>query len=130
MPLVKIEIRKGKSGEYKKALMDGVHRALVDCFKVPEKNRNQRLYELDAENFEIASGHTDDFIIVELTVFQGRSLDAKRILYKSIVDNLEKDLGISRSEVLIVINETPMENWGVYGGVPASEANLGIHLDI
>jgi phenylpyruvate tautomerase PptA (4-oxalocrotonate tautomerase family) len=130
MPLVKIEIRKGKSAEYKKALMDGVHRALVDSFKIPEDDRNQRLYELDAENFEIAGGHTDDFIIIELTVFKGRSLEAKRNLYKAIADNLEKDLGISRTDVLTVINEPLLENWGIHGGVPASEANLGFNVNV
>jgi len=48
MPLVKIEIRKEKSKEYKKALLDGVHQALVQSIKIPDYDRKQRLYELDA----------------------------------------------------------------------------------
>jgi len=52
MPLVKIEMLKGKSSEYKKALLDGVHQALVDTFKIPDYDRMQRLYELDKENNE------------------------------------------------------------------------------
>ena len=50
--IVKIEIRKGKSGEYKKALLSGVHQALVQAIKIPDHDRKQRFYELDADNFE------------------------------------------------------------------------------
>jgi phenylpyruvate tautomerase PptA (4-oxalocrotonate tautomerase family) len=130
MPLVKIEMRKGKSPEYKKALMDGIHRALVDCFKIPEDDRIQRLYELDPADFDVESRKTADFILIELTVFKGRSLDAKRTLYKAIVDNLEKALGIGRSDLIIVLNETPLDNWGIRGGFPASEADLGFNINI
>ena len=51
-PLVKIEIRKGKSKEYKKALLDGVHDALVEAIEIPDYDRFQRLYELENDNFE------------------------------------------------------------------------------
>lgn len=53
MPLVRVEILKGKSSEYKKALLDGIHQALVDTLKVPEDDRIQRLYELEKDNFEL-----------------------------------------------------------------------------
>lgn len=52
MPLVKIEIRKGKSEEHKKAILDGAHDALVKAIKIPDYDRFQRIYELDAANFE------------------------------------------------------------------------------
>jgi len=130
MPLVKIEMLKGKSSEYKKALLDGVHQALVDTFKIPEYDRMQMLYELDKENFEISSNRTEDFILIELTIFKGRSFEAKKNLYKAIVDNLEKALGIKRTDVMIVINEPPLENWGVAGGKPASEVDFGFKIDV
>ena len=130
MPLVKIEIRKGKNAWYKKALLDGVHRALVDAFEIPESDRIQRLYELDDEDFEISSGKSGDFILIELTVFKGRSREAKKKLYKEMVDNLEKSLGVKRTDVFIVIHEPPLENWGIAGGVPADEVNLGFKIDV
>ena len=52
MPFVKVEILKGKSVEYNTAILDGIHSALVEAFKIPEYDRNQRLYELNKENFE------------------------------------------------------------------------------
>lgn len=130
MPLVKAELLKGKSPEYKRALLDGIHRALVDCFKVPEDDRIQRLYELEASDFVVEAGKTPDFILIELTVFKGRSLDAKRALYKAIADNLQAALGIKRTDILIVLNEQPLDNWGIRGGIPASEAELRATLNI
>lgn len=54
MPLVKVEIFKGKSDTYKKALLNGIHAALVEAIKIPDYDRMQRLYELEPQNFEIA----------------------------------------------------------------------------
>ena len=130
MPLVKIEIIKGKTPEHKKALLDGIHKALVDAFQIPDSDRLQRLYELDRADFEIPPYRTENFTLVELTVFKGRSLDAKRKLYQVIVENLEKDPGVKPTDVLIVVHEPPLENWGVAGGKPASEIDLGLKIDV
>ena len=61
MPLVKIEILKGKNTEYKKAILNGVHSALVEAFKIPEDDRNHRIYELETENFEFPDGKSNQF---------------------------------------------------------------------
>ena len=130
MPLVKIEILKGKSKEYKKAIMDGVHSALVEAFKIPANDRNQQLYELDAENFEFSDNKSDQLTSIELVVFRGRSVDAKKNLYSAIVNNLKNNPGINGNDILIVINEPPMENWGIRGGLPASEVDFGFKIDV
>jgi len=130
MPLVKIEIYKGKSKEYKKKLLDSVHSALVEALKIPEDDRMQRLYELELENFETNSDKSDKFALIQLTIFEGRSIEAKRKLYSAIVGNLNADLGIDGSDVLIVINEIPLENWGIRGGQMATDVNLGFKIDV
>ncbi|MGC8771728.1 MAG: tautomerase family protein [Brevinematia bacterium] len=65
MPLVRVDIYKGKSQEYKKALLDGIHQALVEAFKIPENDRNQRLYEFESENFDRKIGKLENFTINE-----------------------------------------------------------------
>ncbi len=127
MPLVRVEISAGKSAAYKKAMLDGIHNALVEAIKIPDSDRRQRLYELDEQHFE-RSGRSDQYMIIEITMFKGRSFEAKKALYAAIVRNLEADPGIPGGEVSIVIHEPPLENWGIRGGKPASE--LGIHIDV
>lgn len=130
MPLVKVEILKGKNTEYKKNIMDGIHSALVEAFKIPNYDRNQRLYELEPENFEFSNTKTEQYTLIELTVFKGRSFEAKKCLYSAIVRNLGQAPGISGEDILIVINEPPKENWGVRGGRPASEVDLGFKIEV
>ncbi|MFX1502466.1 MAG: tautomerase family protein [Promethearchaeota archaeon] len=67
MPLVKVEIIKNKNVEYKKAILEGIHRALVEAIKIPEYDRNQKLYELEPEKFEISSKKTKNFTLIEIT---------------------------------------------------------------
>jgi len=66
---------------------------------------------------------------VEITLFAGRSIEAKRSLYKSIVANLGV-VGIAPSDIFIVLNEVPLENWGIRGGIPASDVDLGFMVDV
>lgn len=129
-PLVKIEIRKGKSDEYKKALLDGVHDALVEAIKIPDYDRFQRLHELDAINFEAPETKSDNVTIIEITMFQGRSIEAKKALYSTIVNNLAKNPGINGNDITIVLIEPPLENWGVKGGKPANEVDLGFEIKV
>ena len=124
MPLVKIEILKGKNAEYKKAILRGVHSALVESFKIPESYTNNRLYELEKENFEFPEGRSDQFTSIELTVFKGRSFEEKKKLYTEIIKNLKNDPGIDGNDILIIINEPTMENWGIRGGIPANEVYI------
>jgi phenylpyruvate tautomerase PptA (4-oxalocrotonate tautomerase family) len=130
MPLVKVEIFAGKSKEYKKKLLDSIHSALVESFMIPESDRMQRLYEIDKGNLEISQGRSNKFTLIELTVFKGRSIDAKRKLYKAIVRNLYGSLAIDGSDILIVINEQPLENWGLNGGQAAVDIDLGFKIDV
>ena len=129
MPLVKVSLLKGRSKEEKKALLDGIHAALMDAFKIPENDRNQRIFEFELDNFDIPEGKTSNYTLIEIDVFPGRSLDAKRKLYQTTVQNL-KELDIQPNDLLIVLKEPPLDNWGVRGGTPASEIDLGFKLDV
>ena len=92
MPLVKIEIYSGKSTEYKKTLFDSIHDSLVESFRTPENDRHQKIYEIEPTNFDIIQSKSDKFTNIELTIFKGRSVEAQRDLYKTIVKKLNDSL--------------------------------------
>jgi len=129
MPLVTVTMIKGKEKEFRKSILDIVHASLVTAFKIPDQDRNQRIIEIDAENYEYPSGKSDYFMTIEMTVFPGRSVGAKRILYQEIVKGL-KTLGIPGDDILIVLKEPPLHNWGIRGGHPANDVDLGFNLDV
>ena len=129
MPLVRIEIREGRSTTEKKLLLKAVHSALVEALKIQEQDRTQRLYEYPPSSFEVPPDKTDMFTLIEIMMFPGRSTAAKRHLYKTFVRNLER-LGIGPNDVFIVLYEPAMENWGIQGDTPASEVDLGFEVNV
>lgn len=130
MPLVKIEILKGYSEEYKKAILDAVHDALVESIKIPDDDRFQRLYELEKENFEFPPNKSEHVTLIEITMFPGRSLEAKKAFYQNLVDKLAKNPGIDGDDITTVLYEPPMDNWALRGGNPASEVDIGFKIDV
>jgi phenylpyruvate tautomerase PptA (4-oxalocrotonate tautomerase family) len=129
MQLVKIETRDGLSADEKRAILDAVHEALVVAFRIPDHDRHQRISEYSGEDFEIPPGKGPRYTVVAIDAFEGRSLDAKRLLYKEIVSRLEP-IGIPARDVLIVLREVPRENWGLAGGQAATDIDLGFEIEV
>ena len=116
MPLVRVDMIKGKTPDYKKKVLNCIHEGLIDSIDIEGWDRFQRIVEIPREDFETAPGKTDNFMIIELTLFPGRTKKQKGAAIKAITSRLEKSLGIAPTDVFIVINEPPFENWGM-GGV-------------
>jgi phenylpyruvate tautomerase PptA (4-oxalocrotonate tautomerase family) len=129
MPLAKIEVRKSRPSDEISDMIEAVYQALREALKVPEGDRQIRYFEHKPEHFAVPPGKTENYTLVEITLFPGRTLDAKRNLYKSIVRRFG-DLGIDPSDILIVLYEPQLDNWGIRGGSPASEVDLGFKLDV
>jgi phenylpyruvate tautomerase PptA (4-oxalocrotonate tautomerase family) len=129
VPLVKIETRRWMSREQKAQVFDATHAALVAAFKIPAHDRHQRLVEYAAEDFEIPPGRGERFLVIGVDGFAGRSLAAKRALYKEIVERLAP-IGIPRQDVLVFLREVPLENWGVRGGQAACDVDLGFEVRV
>lgn len=116
MPLVKVDMIRGKSPEYKKTVLDCIHVGLMESIGIEDWDRFQRIVEIPKEDFETAPEKTDNFMIIELTLFPGRTKEQKGDAIKAITSRLGDSLGIAPTDVFIVINEPPLENWGM-GGV-------------
>ena len=120
MPLAKIEVRRSRSAAEVTALMEAVYLAMREALKVPEDDRQIRYIEHRPEHFWVAPGKTENYTLVDILMFPGRSLEAKRLLYSGIVQRFGA-LGIAATDVMVVLTEPPMDSWGIRG-VPASEA--------
>jgi phenylpyruvate tautomerase PptA (4-oxalocrotonate tautomerase family) len=129
MPLVKIETRRIWGASEKKEIMEAVHSSMRAALKIPENDRNIRFHEYHPDDFQVPPDKNESYILVEISMFIGRSLQAKKELYRGIVANLNK-LGILASDVFIVLHEVPLENWGIRGGIPASEVDLGFIVGV
>ena len=126
-----IETRREYSQAQEVALMDAVHGALIRAFRIPPEDRHVRLLVHEPHRFACPPGSTqpDRFTQVSIDAFEGRSIDAKRALYKEIVESLEP-LGIPRDHVSILVRDVPVTNWGIRGGIAACDVELGFDLNV
>jgi len=128
MPIVKIEVCRPRPIEQVAALIEAVYQAQLIAFKLPEDDRQIRYVEHRREYFPIPPGKSENYTFIEFQIFPGRSLEAKRALYRGIVSRFG-ELGIEPADIVIVLHEPPLENWGVRG-MPASEVDLGFELNV
>ena len=128
MPNTKIETCSGWIDDAS-MVINAVQSALRDALQLPEWDRTLRLFEHDPTHFGCPPGKGPRYMLIEITMFAGRSLDAKRSLYKAIVKNLGA-LGVPADDIKITLIEAPLENWGVRGGHPASEIPLGFKINV
>ena len=110
-------------------LIEAVQSALVYAFKIPDRDRDVVLDIYDESRRIVSIGRSDRYTRVEIVGIAARSLAAKRLLFKTIADNLEA-AGVPRNESRIFLIEPPRENWGIKGGRLASEADLGFKVDV
>lgn len=128
MPIVLIETRRGWIHE-PTAVIDAIYFAVQAALKVPDWDRTVRLVEHEPDRFPPPPGKGERFTLVNVTMFHGRSMDAKRSLYAGIVSGLER-LGVSPGDTMIYLTEVPMENMAVFGPRPASEVDLGFSVNV
>ena len=131
MPSVLIEVRRAYVAAEATALLDAVHAALREAFKIPEHDRTGRLIVHEPHMFATRPtlAQPERFTAIRIDAFVGRSVAAKRQLYLAIVRNLAA-LGIPADHTLIVLNEIPLENWGIRGGRAACDVELGFDVNV
>jgi len=126
MPVTEINIAKGKDKKFLRQLMDEVHSVLVQTLELPKDDKNIRLKEFDPDFFDAKKPYE---IFIEITLFSGRTTKTKKELYKNIVYQLNKQLSVDINTVFIILNEQPLENWGIRGGLSALDVNLGFKVN-
>ena len=122
MPIVTITVRKPKSREFKSAVLDAVHQALVGA-GVPEADRFHRVLELEADDFrfdprypDAHSDRSDDFVLIEILFSVGRSVKVKRKILQDLVSGLSRSPGLNPENVMVCFKEPQWENWSFAGG--------------
>jgi 4-oxalocrotonate tautomerase len=120
MPLVRIDLCEGKPAEYRGAIGEVIYDALLGI-GVPPNDRFQIIAEHPKSDLIFDAGYlgverTDALVMIQITLNEGRSLELKKRLYKSIADQLHSRLSIRREDVFINLVEVKKENWSFGNG--------------
>ncbi len=110
-------------------LSKALHESLMGAFGLPENKMFHRFISLDQENFKYPSDRSSNYTIIELSIFEGRSIETKKQLIKLIYENISKKTSIEENDIEITIFETPMSNWGIRG-IPGDELMLNYKVKV
>jgi 4-oxalocrotonate tautomerase len=122
MPLVRIDLRKGKSVAHKKSIVEAIYRAMRETFVVPDEDRFMVVTEHDEDGFFYSKTYlsierTDDLVLIQLTVTNSRNVDQKKALFSRIVELLAQQPGLRPQDVFINLVEVEKENWSFGNGI-------------
>jgi len=121
MPLTHISLRAGKPEAYRQAIFDSLYRAMRETLNVPEDDQFITITEHDAANFRygpyLGVARSDDLVFIQMTVFNTRSAEQKKALFRRIVELLGENPGIRPEDVFVNLLEAAKENWSLGHGL-------------
>jgi len=121
VPLARIDLIRGKSAEFRRAVGEVVYDAMIAKLKAPKDDRFQVITEHPVENHIVDESYlgirrTKDCITIQLFLLAGRTVEQKRGFYKAVADGLHERLSHRREDVFIGLVEVPRENWSFGNG--------------
>ncbi|NOJ40151.1 tautomerase family protein [Bradyrhizobium australiense] len=121
MPLIHISLRAGKPEAYRQAIFDSVYRAMRETLDVPEDDQFMTIAEHEAANFRYGDAYgiarSDDVVFIQITVFNTRTSEQKKALFRPTAELLGESPGIRPEDVFVNVLESAKENWSVGHGL-------------
>ena len=115
--------------KHRQALSGAIHLAVIAALKFPNDKKFHRFIALEREDFIYPADRSENYTIIEISMFEGRSVEAKKELIHLIFANIKEACGIEANDVEITIVETPKCNWGLRGQ-PGDEIALNYKVNV
>jgi phenylpyruvate tautomerase PptA (4-oxalocrotonate tautomerase family) len=129
MAQVKIYGRREHLRPIQAELSDAIHSCVVEALQFPANKRAHRFFHLEAEDFYFPASATERYTIIEISMFEGRSIETKKHLIRLLFERVCNQASRLPHEVEVTISETPRHNWG-FRGSPGDEMSLGYKVDV
>jgi 4-oxalocrotonate tautomerase len=117
MPLLHISLRAGKPDAYRQAIFDSLYTAMREALQVPDDDQFMTMTEHDAANFRYGNAfgivRSADLVFIQITVFNTRTAEQKKALFRRIAELLGDNPGVRPEDVFVNILEAAKENWSV-----------------
>jgi phenylpyruvate tautomerase PptA (4-oxalocrotonate tautomerase family) len=114
-------MRAGKPAAYRQAILDSIYRALREALNVPEDDQFMTITEHEGANFRfgpyLGVARSDDLLFIQITVFNTRTTDEKKALYRRMTELLGENPRIRPEDVFVTVLEAARENWSVGHGI-------------
>jgi len=129
MSQIKIYGLRSNLVDKKQRLSDTIHDCVVESLSFPRNKRAHRFINLEEDDFYYPEGRTDQYIIIEIMMISGRTIETKKNLIKMLFKEISERLGISKTDIEISIIESPASNWG-FRGMTGDEVSLNYKIEV
>lgn len=117
MPLIHVSLRAGKPPAYRRAILNSLYAAMREALAVPEDDQFMTMTEHHSSNFRYGRypgiARSDDLVYIQITVFNTRTVEQKKALFRCIAERLGAHPGIRPEDVFINVLESARENWSL-----------------
>ena len=129
MAQVKIYGLKQNLSTIKAELSATIHGCIVDILSFPKEKKFHRFISFEKDEMIFPEDKTEAYIIIEIMMMEGRSVETKKSLIKSLFYTINKELEIDKNDIEICIIESPSCNWG-FRGMTGDEIQLNYKVSI
>jgi phenylpyruvate tautomerase PptA (4-oxalocrotonate tautomerase family) len=113
----------------KARLSDVIHSCVVEALQFPPDKRAHRFFPLDPSDFYYPPDRSDRYLILEISMFEGRTVETKKRLIRLLFERITAEFGLPVQDIEVTITETPRHNWG-FRGLPGDEIGLNYTVDV
>jgi hypothetical protein len=110
-------------------MSDVIHACIVEAFQYPKEKKAHRFIYIEQDSFFYFETRTTQHTIIEINLFEGRSIEAKKKLYKLLFEKFEQELSITSMDLEITLIESAMHNWGIRG-MSGDELKLNYQINV
>lgn len=113
----------------KARLSEVIHGCVVEALSYPPEKRFHRFFPMEPADFVYPADRTGRYTLVEISLFEGRSVEAKKRLIRLLFERARAELDLSPQDLEITLFETPRHNWGIRGR-PGDELGLSYTVEV
>ena len=129
MAQVKIYGLKDSLGKIKHELSNVIHKCIVDSLSFPKDKKYHRFITFERDEMIFPDDKSEQYTIIEIMMMEGREVETKKDLIKSLFVNNQKELDIENNDLEICIIESPSSNWG-FRGMTGDEIKLNYKVKV
>jgi phenylpyruvate tautomerase PptA (4-oxalocrotonate tautomerase family) len=120
MPLMKIDLIKGRKKEEIKQILDISYEVMLSTFDAPEGDRYQIVnqhedYEMQILDTGLGVERTNEVIVFTI-ITRPRTEKQKLSFYSEVVNELHDKVGIRKEDIMFSLIENTDENWSFFNG--------------
>jgi phenylpyruvate tautomerase PptA (4-oxalocrotonate tautomerase family) len=125
LPLAKLHVPAEMNPQACQALAQDAREAIIRALEVQPIRVKAIVYTSPGHCRAVHPERDPGFVVAEVLFFEGRPRELKDRLLAELAQVILRHTGLTPENVFINIQESQRQNWGLMGGEPGDQVDLG-----